>query len=330
MIISQTPLRISFVGGGTDLKEFWEIEEGKVLSSTIDKYVYVIVKERFDDLIYLNYSKKEIVESISEIKHELIREAMIMAGITSGIEVTTLADIPSEGSGLGSSSSITVGLLNAFYTHRGVQVTAEQLANEACEIEIDILNKPIGKQDQYIAAYGGLREITFKSDCTVDIERVNINSEDLRIFGSNILLFYTNITRKSSTILEEQKSRTKDKFEILRTMRDQVPKFRKVLENSVPFDDVGHILHKAWMMKKQLASKITDSHIDHMYESARNSGALGGKISGAGGGGFLILYVPREKQDSIRQALNDYREFPFMLESDGSKIIFNVKRSYWK
>lgn len=330
MIISQTPLRISFVGGGTDLKEFWEIEEGKVLSSTIDKYVYVIINERFDDLIYINYSKKEIIKSVSEIKHDLIREAMIKTGITSGVEVTTLADIPSKGSGLGSSSSITVGLLNTFYAYKGVQVTPEQLATEACEIEVDILGKPIGKQDQYISAYGGLREITFKPDGTVVIEKVNINSEDLRIFGSNILLFYTNMTRKSSTILEEQKSRTKDKFEILRDMREQVPKFRKALENGVPFDDVGDILHKAWIMKRQLASKITDSYIDRMYESARSSGALGGKISGAGGGGFLMLYVPRGKQDSVRKALRDYREFPFMLEPYGSRIIFNIKRSYWK
>lgn len=330
MIISQTPLRISFVGGGTDLKEFWTVEDGKVLSTAIDKYVYVIIKERFDDLIYINYSKKEIVEKFSDIKHELVRESMKKTGICSGVEVTTLADIPSKGSGLGSSSSITVGLLNVFYAYVGKQVTAEQLAQEACEIEIDILGKPIGKQDQYIAAYGGLREITFHPDGTVDVESVNNYSGNRRVFGSNILLFFTNITRKSSTILTEQKKETHNKLDILRQMRDQVPQVREVLEIGVPFDGVGHILHDTWMLKQQLAGKITNDLIDDMYEHARNAGALGGKISGAGGGGFLMLYVPREKQNSVREALKYYREFPFMLEPDGSKIIFNVRRDYWK
>ena len=172
MIISQTPLRISFVGGGTDLKEYWEAEEGKVISSAIDKYVFVIIKQRFDDMIYLNYSEKVITDDVYKIPHDLIREAMIKTGVDRGVEITTLADIPSEGSGLGSSSSITVGLLNSMYAYTGEQVTAERLAQEACEIEIGILEKPIGKQDQYIAAYGGLREITFCKDGTVDIKKI--------------------------------------------------------------------------------------------------------------------------------------------------------------
>ena len=330
MIISQTPLRISFVGGGTDLKEFYKKEDGKVLSTAIDKYVYVIIKERFDNLIYINYSKKEIVENVSDIQHELVRETMKKAGITHGVEITTLADIPSEGSGLGSSSSITVGLLNAFHQYMGDQVPAEQLAREACQIEIDILGKPIGKQDQYIAAYGGINEINFHENGSVSVKRIRINNGDLRVFGSNILLFYTNITRKSSAILSDQKKNTLSNFEILKNMRDQVNDFRFILENSSDYDKAGMLLNNAWELKKQLTSKITRPEIEDMYNKAINAGALGGKISGAGGGGFLMLYVPRENQNTVRKALKEYREFPFMLEPDGSKIIFNVRRDYWK
>ena len=330
MIISQTPLRISFVGGGTDLNAFWKMEEGKVLSTSIDKYVYVIVKERFDDMIYINYSQKEIVEDISQIKHELVRETMKKTGMSHGVEITTLADIPSEGSGLGSSSSVTVGLLNAFYTYRGTQVTAKQLAQDACEIEIEILGKPIGKQDQYIAAYGGIREITFHTNGQVKVETIDIPNNNIRVFGSNILLFYTNITRKSSSILEEQKRKTKDKLNILCAMRDQVPQFRKILENSVYFDDCGHMLHEAWLLKQQLTSKISNDTINRMYECSQKAGALGGKISGAGAGGFLMLYVPREIQSQVRVVMSKYRELPFMFDPDGSKIIFNIGRTYYK
>ena len=330
MIISQTPLRISFAGGGTDLKDFWSVEQGAVLSTSIDKYVYVIIKERFDDLLYVNYTQKEVVDRPSELKHELVREAMLKTGIERGVEITTLADIPSEGSGLGSSSSITVGLLNAFYAYKGKQVMAEQLAKEACDIEINILGKPIGKQDQYIAAYGGLREITFHPNENVSVDTVKNQNSHRRIFGSNLLLFYTDITRKSSEILTEQKAETHNKMEILRKMRGQVSQIRKVLENNDRYDEVGQILNETWKLKKQLTGKISNPVIDDMYQKARIAGALGGKISGAGGGGFLLVYVPREKQNAVREALEDYREFPFMLEPDGSKIIFNVRRDYWK
>ena len=330
MIISQTPLRISFVGGGTDLEDFWSLEPGKVLSTAIDKYIYVVIKERFDDLIYVNYSEKEVVEKISDLKHDLVREAMIKAGIKKGLEITTLADIPSEGSGLGSSSSVIVGLLNAFYAYQGKQVTAEQLAKEACEIEIDILGKPIGKQDQYIAAYGGMREINFLPDKKVTIEAINIKSKNRLVFGSNLLLFYTDITRQSSDILTNQKAETQNKRDILQQIRDQVPRVREILEHGTIYDDIGHILHETWVLKKQITEKISNPLINEMYQKARKAGALGGKISGAGGGGFLLLYVPRDKQNKVRMVLKEYREFPFMLNPDGSKIIFNVRMDYWK
>jgi len=330
MIISQTPLRISFVGGGTDLKDFWSVETGAVVSTSIDKYVYVIIKERFDDLIYVNYTQKEIVESPSKLKHDLVREAMLKTGIATGVEITTLADTPSEGSGLGSSSSITVGLLNAFYAYQGRQVTAEQLAREACEIEIDILGNPIGKQDQYIAAYGGMQEITFHPDESITIDVVNISNFHKRMFASNLLLFYTDITRQSSDILTQQKEDTHKKMDILKKMRDQVPIVRQVLEQNDCFDQVGHVLGETWKLKKQLSGRISNPEIDMMYQKVRDAGALGGKISGAGGGGFLLVYVPQEKQNNVREAMKEYREFPFMLEPDGSKIIFNMRRNYWK
>jgi len=326
MVISQTPLRVSFVGGGTDLRSFYYLEDGMVVSAAIDKYVYVIVKERFDERIYINYSRKEIVDDVSEVQHDLVREAMKKTGVTKGVEITTLADIPSEGSGLGSSSSITVGLLNALYAYAGVQVTAEQLAREACEIEIDICKKPIGKQDQYIAAYGGLNKITFHPDESVSVSKLTIHSSDFRRFGSNVLLFFTNKTRNANIILEKQKNVTEDKREVLRMMRDFVPKVADFLIDG-KFDEVGKTLNESWILKKSLVSSISDVDINDMYEKAIQAGALGGKICGAGGGGFLLLYVPMDKQDSVRRALKDYRELPFMLEQFGSRIIFNF-RSY--
>jgi D-glycero-alpha-D-manno-heptose-7-phosphate kinase len=325
VVISQTPLRISFVGGGTDLKSFYQKEDGMVISSAIDKYVYVIVKERFDEKIYINYSIKEIVDDVSEIKNELVREAMKKAGIKMGVEITTLADIPSAGTGLGSSSSITVGLLNALYHFAGNQVTPERLAREACEIEIDICNKPIGKQDQYIAAYGGLNKITFHPDETVSVTRLPTNNMDLLKLGSHLLLFYTNKTRKADAILKKQKEDTESKRKMLRSMRDLVPVLVDSLVNG-DNDNLGKLLHENWLLKKSLVSTISNSDIDKMYQKAIDAGAIGGKICGAGGGGFLLLYVKKNKQDEVRSALREYREFPFMIDNYGSRIIFNVIR----
>ena len=325
MIISQTPLRISFVGGGTDLKSFYHKEDGMVLSTAIDKYVYVIVKERFDDKIYINYSIKEIVDDVSQIKHQLVREAMKKIGIDKGVEITTLADIPSEGSGLGSSSTVTVGLLNALYNYVGKQVTLEQIAREACEIEIDICGKPNGKQDQYAAAYGGLNKITFHSDESVTVDKVPLFNKDLILLGSRLLLFFTNKTRKADTILKKQKKTTGDKRAILRRMKDFVPKLESSLGRS-KFTVLGKLLHENWLLKKSLVGSISNPEINKMYKSAMDAGALGGKICGAGGGGFLLMYVPKAKQDKVRKALSGYRELHFMLDSFGSRIIFNVRR----
>lgn len=329
MIITQTPLRISLLGGGTDLEEYYSRRPGMVVSCGIDKFTYVIVNERYDDLIYLNYSQKEIVTNVSEIKHDLIREAMQTTGVLSGVEITTLADIPSEGSGLGSSSSILVGLLNALYAYKGEQVPAELLARQACDIEIQRCGKPIGKQDQYIAAYGGICAFLFHPSGDVHVERLNLNHGDRRILGSNLLLFFTGITRQSSHILAEQKSNTSNRLDSLSSMAEFASMGKTAILNR-DFDALGDLLNRSWQHKKSLSTKISNLAIEDMYERAIAAGASGGKISGAGGGGFLLLYCLREKQNRVREALRDYREMPFLLENDGSKVIFNYRRYAWK
>jgi D-glycero-alpha-D-manno-heptose-7-phosphate kinase len=329
MLISQTPLRISFAGGGTDLKAFYQDSEGFVVSTAIDKYVYVLIKERFDDKIYLNYAaRKEIIDSVDEIQHELVREAARIVGIDRGFELATFADIPSEGSGLGSSSSLTVGLLNAMYNYMGKQVTNDQLAEEACCIEIDRLHKPIGKQDQYIAAHGGLSAITFHRNEEVSTERLELTEKERHDLGGRLMLFFTNITRQASTILTEQKEKTGERRASLEGIYDLGRRIEKAFRKR-EFDEVGHVLHENWMLKKQLASGISTGEIDEMYAAAMRGGALGGKVAGAGGGGFLLLYVPPEHQASVRHELRAYRQMPFMLDSHGASVIFNQRRYRW-
>lgn len=326
MIVTQTPLRVSFAGGGTDFAGFYQKEEGCVVSTAIDKYIYVIVKKRFDDNIRVGYSRTEMVDSVDEIEHELVREALRRVGITKGIEISTMADVPSEGSGLGSSSSVTVGLLNALYAYRGDIVSAERLAQEACEIEIDILGKPIGKQDQYIAAFGGLRLIRFLKGGRVKVEPVPIEDSRRRQLESSLVLFYTGVTRKSSDVLAEQKLNIPQRMDILRKMRDQAYELTNCLSDSSRLSRMGYIMQEGWENKKLLAGKISNSHIDDLYKAALEGGAIGGKVVGAGGGGFLLLYCPPARQNGLRQALPGLRELPFRLERDGSKVIFNVRR----
>ncbi|MDH7482316.1 MAG: GHMP kinase [Armatimonadota bacterium] len=325
MIITQTPLRISFAGGGTDFADFYRLDGGCVISSAVDKYIYVIIKERFDEKIRIGYSRTEMVDSIDEIEHELVRECLRKTGITHGVEISTMADIPSEGSGLGSSSSVTVGLLNAMYAYKGEIVPAEVLAREACEIEIDILGKPIGKQDQYIAAFGNLRFISFLPSEEVKVESINLDPEKKRRLSESLMLFFTGMTRSSSEILSEQKANIADRVDILRKMKQQAEEIRESLLNG-HIDRLGEIMHQGWLYKKQLAGKISNSEIDNMYERALDAGALGGKIAGAGGGGFLLLYCPPERQNKVREALSNLRELNFNLERDGTKVIFNVRR----
>jgi len=329
MIITQTPLRISFAGGGTDFKDFYLKEEGAVLSAAIDKYVFITIHERYDDKIYLNYSEKERVNSVDEIKHGLIREAMKTVGVTKGVEIMCYADIPSEGCGLGSSSSFTVGLLNALYHYRGRQEPSALIAKQACEIEIDTLKEPIGKQDQYAAAFGGFNLIRFQKNDTVSVDHFDISRTDLRELKRHLLLFYTNITRKSATILTQQKENIPKKLDHLKKMKPLALEMKRSLVEK-RFDDFGRLLADGWQLKKSLADNVTNPEIDSLYQKALSAGALGGKVCGAGGGGFVLLYAPLGKQRDVRNTLSQYREMPFRFESDGSKVIFSQRGNSWR
>ena len=325
MIIIQTPLRISFFGGGTDFASFYQEEGGAVLSSAIDKFIFVTVKPRFDKKLRIGYTLTEMADHIDEIHHELIRESLRKTGIEQGIEITTMGDIPSAGSGLGSSSTVTVGALHALYTMQGEIVPAQRLAKEACEIEIDILGKPIGIQDQYIAAYGGLRLLEINPDGEVTPQRINLDPQVARTLNENLMLFYTGISRKSARILNEQKNNIHERRAALRELKQMAYIAAQAIQ-TCNLDDFGALLDQSWQLKKTLASQISNDTIDELYIKACKAGALGGKITGAGGGGFLLLYCPHEYQNAVRQALEHLQELPFLLEHDGSKVIFNYHR----
>jgi D-glycero-alpha-D-manno-heptose-7-phosphate kinase len=325
LIIVQTPLRISFFGGGTDFPDFFRKEGGCVLSSAIDKYIFVTIKKRFDRKLRIGYTQTEMVDDLDQIHHELIRESLRLARIDRGVEITTMGDIPSEGSGLGSSSTVTVGALHAMYAYLGEIVPAERLAREACEVEIEILKRPIGIQDQYIAAYGGLRFFEFLPNGQVTAEKIQLSLEAQRSLNNNFMLFFTGMSRNSSTILKEQVGNLKDRLNELRELKYMAHEARCAIETG-DFDELGVLLHQSWELKKRLADTISNGQINEMYESARGAGAIGGKIAGAGGGGFLLLYVPIEHQNKVRTKLNGLQELPFRLEADGTKVIFNYRR----
>ncbi len=325
MIIVQTPLRISFFGGGTDFPAFFMQEGGCALSSAIDKYIFVTIKQRFDSKLRIGYTQTEMVNEVDQIHHELIRESLRITRIDRGVEITTMGDIPSEGSGLGSSSTVTVGALHAMYAYLGEIVPAERLAREACEIEIEKLKRPIGIQDQYIAAYGGLRFLEFLPNGQVTTEKINLSSEAQRALNNNFMLFFTGMSRDSSTILKEQVGNLKHRLNELREIKHMAYEARCAIETE-DFDVLGVMLHQSWELKKRLAGTISNGRINEMYQTARGAGAIGGKIAGAGGGGFLLLYVPFEHQNKVRTKLIGLQELPFRLEADGTKVIFNYRR----
>jgi len=324
MVLVQTPLRVSFVGGGTDFKEYYARRDGSVISAAIDKYVYVMVKKRFDDDIRAVYSKTEMVKSVDDIRHDLIREALRKTGVEKGVEIATFADIPSEGCGLGSSSAITIGLLNALHAYTGVRKTSEELAQEACDIEIDILKRPIGKQDQYIAAYGGIKHIVFKVNDTVQVNHLDLTGPSVKLLEQRLLLLYTGMTRKSSEILTEQKEKMGEHFTMLDKMNGLVPQLKESMLNGIG-TEFGRLLDKNWRLKKQLASKISNSDIDTCYERTLQAGAVGGKICGAGGGGFLLLYCTPEKRGAVTEAAKPMREVKFRFEKCGSIVLLDVR-----
>ncbi len=323
MIIVQTPLRISFFGGGTDFPAYFLQDGGCVLSTAIDKYIYVTIKQRFDDLIRIGYTRTEIVESVDEIQHELIREAFRLTGMPAGVEITTMGDIPA-GTGLGSSSTVTVGVLNAMYAFQKKFIHPQQLAEQACQIEIDILKKPIGYQDQYIAALGDFRLIEFENSGQIHSQVISLDPAIKHRLNENLLLFYTGQKRAAETILTEQQENIQNKLPILSQLKHMAFSAVEELQRG-DIDCIGHMLNESWNLKKQLASGITNGRIDNFYTIAMNSGALGGKLTGAGGGGFLLIYCPYGKRDSVRSALHELREIPVRLEESGSKVIFDYR-----
>lgn len=321
MIISKTPFRISFCGGGTDLREYYLKRQGSVVSSTINKFMYVTVNNFFDkDKIMLKYSRTELVKSIDRIRHPIIREALKMTGIVRGIEITSMADIAGA-TGLGSSSSFAVGLLNALYAHLDEYKSPKELARDACKIEIDLLKEPIGKQDQYSAAYGGFRHILFNQDDSVSSEIIVIPKSLKEEMENNLMLFYTGITRKTGDILSEQKKNTKNRMELLDKMRELSFELRDSLTKK-DITRFGELLHRNWEYKKRLASKITNPLIEKYYNTALKSGALGGKILGAGGGGFLLFYCEQARQNAVIKNLKSLRHIPFRFEPHGTRIVY--------
>jgi D-glycero-alpha-D-manno-heptose-7-phosphate kinase len=323
MIISRTPLRMSFVGGGSDLPVFYRKCGGAVVSTAINKFVYVTVNKKFDDQIRVSYSKTEEARSVEKIKHPLVREAMKLLGVAGGIEITSIADIPSKGSGLGSSSSFTVGLLNALHAFANRHVSADRLARESCEIEIDRCGEPIGKQDQYAAAFGGFNFIQFNPDDSVHVEPIICKRETIERLQSQTLVFYTGITRRASNVLAQQQSALaseKKKRDITKKMVALAQSLRRELQQNRGAS-FGEIIHEGWLLKKTLARGISSDAIDGWYEKARNAGAIGGKLLGAGAGGFLMFVAPPEKHAAIAHAVK-LRRTDFRFESQGSRIIF--------
>jgi len=323
VIIVQAPLRISFFGGGTDFPNYYLAEGGCALSSTINKYIYIVIKPRYDSIIRICYTQTEMVDDVNHIQHELIREALKKTNIHSGVEITTMGDIPA-GSGLGSSSTVTVGALCAMYAYNGESVTAERLSRESCEIEIDTLGKPIGVQDQYIAAYGGLRFFEFKRYGDITNTKISLDPTIFQRFNENLILFFSGLTRRSETVLDEQNMNVNHNFRVLRKMKEIAYTAKEEFSKG-NIDEIGNLLHESWLLKKQLAANISNDQIDEWYSIAMRAGALGGKITGAGGGGFLLLYVPQEKRRVVQSALSHLKELPFHLEQDGTKVIFNYR-----
>ena len=324
MIISRTPLRMSFVGGGSDLPSFYRQFGGAVVSTAIAKYVYVTVNPKFDHHTRVSYSKTEEVETVAEIQHPLVRESMKLLRIKGGIEITSIADIPSRGTGLGSSSSFTVGLLHALHAFSGRYASADRLAQEACKIEIDRCHEPIGKQDQYAAAFGGLSFIQFNEDDTVSVDPIVCGRETLQQLNENIITFYTGLSRSASEILKNQQAAVaaaKAKQNMLRKMVRLAHDLRTELQKN-NLSAFGEIIHENWELKRRLSHDISTGQIDGWYNTARKHGAIGGKLLGAGSGGFMMFYAPREKHAAIARALKDLRRVALPLESQGSKIIF--------
>lgn len=323
MILVKTPFRISFAGGGSDLPNFYRRGGGAVVSTTIDKSMYVAIHPYFHDKIRIKYSRTEDVSSVEEVEHPLVRECLRMVGIERGMEIASFADVPA-GTGMGSSSAFTVGLLHALHERCGGSPGAAELAAEACHIELDMVKEPIGKQDQYAAAFGGLNHIQFRADGSVEVRRVNCPIIAKNELAKRLMLFYVGQERQASSILSEQSRNMGDeeKFGRVSRMVRNAEELCVALERG-EIDSFGEILHEGWMLKSGVASGITNDVVETNYKLARDAGAAGGKLLGAGGGGFLLVYCKTEKQMDVRHALAHLREMSFAMTDEGSKVLYN-------
>lgn len=323
MILSKTPLRMSFVGGGSDMPSFYREEQGAVLSTSVDKYMYIAVNKKFDGSIRLSYSRTEEVGEIMQLEHPLVREALNLVGINGGIEIASMADIPSKGSGLGSSSSYTVGLLNALYAFKNQYASKDRLAMEACDIEINRCGEPIGKQDQYAAAFGGLNLIRFNPDESVSVDPIICAPEIIKKIEESTLVFFTGRTRSASAVLQSQSEAMKieNRRILMRRMVELAFELKKELESG-DVDNFGSILNENWRLKSQLTSGITDPQIDEWYRQGIQAGAEGGKLLGAGNGGFIMFFAPPQNHQRIKDALGGLRPIKFGFDRTGAQIVF--------
>ena len=327
MIITRTPFRVTLGGGGTDLPSFYSKHGGFIFSFAINKYMFIYVNRPIvDDLIRIKYSKSETVNYLNEVEHEIARSCMEKTGYDKGLEITSMADIPA-GSGLGSSSTYTVGLLNALHTMNRDYISHQDLAEEACYIEMEKLNKPMGKQDQYIATFGGFTILEIAMDGTVTVEKANISYETKENLQRNLLMFYTGKQRLNKNILTAQDKSTKNhKKEVLDSLIYIKESGYKILEivESGNITELGHMFDEHWEYKKKLAKGITNPEFDRIYTRAKKNGVMGGKISGAGGGGFFTFYC-EENQDKVRSMMKEegMRELKFDFDFEGTKVLAN-------
>lgn len=331
MIVSRAPVRFSLGGGGTDLPSYAREHGGFVVAAAVDKYVSVCVARRFADTIRLAYSETEIVEKVEQIRHRIVRSALQLTGISRAIEIHSLADVPAN-TGLGSSSTFTVALLNGLHTYKREIVPVEQLAREACQIEIDILKEPIGKQDQYIASFGGISAMTFEPNGNVSIERLPLADEVIDDLESSLVIYYSGVERSASSVLKEQaKSIVENRDAAVARMHriKQLGYETKRILLSGNIDEYGELLHEHWTNKRKLASNMADSTIDEHYDAARAAGAIGGKLMGAGGGGFFMFYVRVGDRRRVHQTLvgRGLRPLRFRFDFDGARIVANFHRS---
>jgi D-glycero-alpha-D-manno-heptose-7-phosphate kinase len=320
MIITRTPFRISFAGGGSDLEAYYRHRVGVVLSTAINHYMYISVMDRFGDTYRISYSRTELVDRADQIQHPIVRECIDLLKVRGGLEIVSMANLPAE-SGMGSSSSFTVGLLNALHAMNGHVVTAHRLASEACEIEIDRLGEPIGKQDQFIAAYGGLQFIQFHPDGHVSIDPVICASETRRELNRRLMVFYLGGTRAARDILTRQSANAAHHLKTVGQMCDIAQQLREVLTSGRDLNEFGRLLHCSWELKKSLEGTISNEWIDQQYERGLRAGALGGKLLGAGGGGFLLFYCEPHLQNRLRAELQEFSELPLAFDLEGSKVI---------